>query len=167
MNTPELVDPFMAPPSTPSPPVTLIAGSEWNPCHPNSFAKLEEVIKFELPASSLVDPKYDWVTVETVPESPIEFVHTSNKAEVLDKFLNFNSHNEAGINASNSTSVSPTVAPGLESPLMSSFDNSPMDVKPLTPFKPKYLNDAKRVTTILEVALVSICHTQVQMGRQK
>ncbi|KAJ9076518.1 hypothetical protein DSO57_1025495 [Entomophthora muscae] len=58
--TPELNDSFMVPPSTLSPPVILVAGSQLNPNHPNFFTELEEVVKFDSPSSSLFDPRYVW-----------------------------------------------------------------------------------------------------------
>ncbi|KAJ9049672.1 hypothetical protein DSO57_1022046 [Entomophthora muscae] len=118
----------MAPPSTPSPAVILVAGSQWNSNHLNSFAELEEVIQFESSSSPLSNPKYDWVTVEKVPDSPTGYGYTAKNAKVLDSFLNLNAHDEAIMSMKNFTSESPMVAHDLESSLMSPLYNSPMDV---------------------------------------
>ncbi|KAJ9080020.1 hypothetical protein DSO57_1029470 [Entomophthora muscae] len=126
----------MVPPSTPSPPVIPVAGSQWNPHHPNSFAKLEEVIKFYLPSSPLFDPRYDWVTVETVPDSPTEHDYMLNDAKLLDNFSNFNAQDEARMGIDNSASGSPMVACDPEFLPMAQFDNSPMEVEPLIPCDP-------------------------------
>ncbi|KAJ9079014.1 hypothetical protein DSO57_1000649 [Entomophthora muscae] len=88
----------------------------------------------------MFDPRYDWVTIETVPYSPTERGYTLNNVKLLDNFSNFNAQDEARMSIDNSASGSPMVARDPKSPLMSQFDNSPMDVKPLIPCDPDKFN---------------------------
>ncbi|KAJ9049532.1 hypothetical protein DSO57_1023444 [Entomophthora muscae] len=73
-----------APPTTPSlptPPHT-VCDSRWNPKHPNPFAPLKEQLDFDGPLLAEEDPRYNLVTVKTVPESPTIQAYTNNSAEL-------------------------------------------------------------------------------------
>ncbi|KAJ9048731.1 hypothetical protein DSO57_1031829 [Entomophthora muscae] len=82
LDHPSNPDPLRKPPSSPSPPCTYVRDSKWNPCHPNRFVSLEieEDFKNEDHYQCLPDldkylpfednPRYNIVTVESVPESP-------------------------------------------------------------------------------------------------
>ncbi|KAJ9069013.1 hypothetical protein DSO57_1022891 [Entomophthora muscae] len=75
-------DPPRKPPSSPLSPCVYVRNSKWNPCHPNRFVSLEIEDDFEnedhylcLPdldkyLSFKDNPRYNIVTVESVPESP-------------------------------------------------------------------------------------------------
>ncbi|KAJ9052163.1 hypothetical protein DSO57_1036995 [Entomophthora muscae] len=86
--TTELIDKIYkegthAPPTTPSlptPPPT-VCDSRWNPKHPNPFTPLEEHLDFNGPLLA-EDPRYNLVTVETVPKSPKTQAYTNNSVEL-------------------------------------------------------------------------------------
>ncbi|KAJ9059568.1 hypothetical protein DSO57_1001108 [Entomophthora muscae] len=82
LDHPSNPDPPRKPPSSPSPPRAYVHDSKWNPCHPNRFVSLEIEDDFEnedhylclpdldkyLPFED--NPRYNIVTVESVPKSP-------------------------------------------------------------------------------------------------
>ncbi|KAJ9053562.1 hypothetical protein DSO57_1023071 [Entomophthora muscae] len=73
-----------APPTTPSlptPPLT-VCNSRWNPKHSNPFTPLEEKLDFDDLLLAEEDPRYNLITVETVPESPTTQAYTNNSVEL-------------------------------------------------------------------------------------
>ncbi|KAJ9082207.1 hypothetical protein DSO57_1006652 [Entomophthora muscae] len=73
-----------APLTTPSLPTSppIVCDSRWNPEHPNPFAPLEEQLNLNDLLSAEEDPRYNLVTVETVPESPTTQAYTNNSVEL-------------------------------------------------------------------------------------
>ncbi|KAJ9068432.1 hypothetical protein DSO57_1028700 [Entomophthora muscae] len=75
-------DPSCEPPSSPLPPCAYVRNSKWNPCHPTRFVSLEIEDDFKnedhYPCLPDLDkylpfednPRYNIVTVESVPKSP-------------------------------------------------------------------------------------------------
>ncbi|KAJ9055573.1 hypothetical protein DSO57_1002451 [Entomophthora muscae] len=82
LDHPSNPDPPRKPPSSPLPPRAFVRNSKWNPCHPNRFVSLEieDVLEVEDHYPCLPDldkylpfednPRYNIVTVESVPKSP-------------------------------------------------------------------------------------------------
>ncbi|KAJ9062116.1 hypothetical protein DSO57_1014186 [Entomophthora muscae] len=87
------------PANTLSPQPQSVVHSRWNPEHPNPFFPLEELLDFEDPIIADSDPRYNIVTVESVPESP-----TSKKqgdyTHVIDLKIEQTSHSTCKLNQS-------------------------------------------------------------------
>ncbi|KAJ9059301.1 hypothetical protein DSO57_1003918 [Entomophthora muscae] len=125
-----------APPTTPSAPTSpsTVCDSRWNPEHPNPFTPLKEQLDFDNPLLAEEDPRYNLVTVETVPESPTTQAYTNNSIDLnLEIPFEFptgdNSLNTSSMAANATNRMTHTEDNYMESD--SVYNKTPMETSPL------------------------------------